>query len=75
MSNVPPRNAIVTGASRGIGGAVALRLARDGFAVVANYAGNRVTSARGFWISASAGMSGTVRRFDRAMRQPNVQHQ
>lgn len=33
--------AIVTGSSRGIGRAVALRLARDGFAVVVNYAGNR----------------------------------
>ena len=31
---------IITGASRGIGRAVATRLARDGFAVVVNYAGN-----------------------------------
>jgi 3-oxoacyl-[acyl-carrier protein] reductase len=36
------KSAIITGASRGIGRAVAIRLARDGFAVVVNYAGNAV---------------------------------
>ncbi|MDJ1132157.1 SDR family oxidoreductase [Streptomyces iconiensis] len=36
-----PRVAVVTGGSRGIGRAAVSRLAADGFAVVAGYAGNR----------------------------------
>jgi len=40
MTNSSTKTGIITGASGGIGRAVALRLARDGFAVVVNYAGN-----------------------------------
>lgn len=57
---------IVTGASRGIGKEVALRLARDGFPVVVGYAGNQdkadavvneIRAARGKAIAAQADVS------------------
>jgi len=44
MSNATPPAVIVTGSSRGIGRAIALRLARDGFAVTINYAGNQAAA-------------------------------
>ncbi len=40
MKDSPIKAAIVTGATGGLGRAVAMRLARDGFAVVVHYAGN-----------------------------------
>jgi 3-oxoacyl-[acyl-carrier protein] reductase len=51
--------ALVTGASRGIGRAVALRLARDGAAVVVNYAGN-AEAARNVVAEVEAGGSRAV---------------
>src|SRR5262245_6231601 len=70
--------AIVTGGSRGIGAAIAERLARDGFTVVINYAGNaaaaealarRIEVAGGKAITAQADVSdarAVARMFDAA---------
>jgi 3-oxoacyl-[acyl-carrier protein] reductase len=45
MTSSPAKIALITGASGGIGRAVALRLARDGFAIAVNYAGNAAKAA------------------------------
>ncbi|MGE5510052.1 MAG: SDR family oxidoreductase [Bacteroidota bacterium] len=80
MTGTGTRTAIVTGSSRGIGAAVAQRLAKDGLAVVVNYAGDAkpaealvrgIEDAGGKGISVRADVSdpAAVRRmFDTAER-------
>jgi hypothetical protein len=45
LTSSPSKTAMITGASRGIGRAVASRLARDGFAVVVHSAGSTANAA------------------------------
>ncbi|MEE3623147.1 SDR family oxidoreductase [Nitrospirillum sp. BR 11752] len=56
-----PRIALVTGASRGIGAAIAQRLGRDGHTVIVNYAGNAAAAdAVAATIEAAGGRALTV---------------
>jgi 3-oxoacyl-[acyl-carrier protein] reductase len=58
------KTALVTGASRGIGRAIALRFSAEGAFVVANYAGNEAAAGETLAAIASAGGSAVLSRFD-----------
>ena len=45
--NNQTKTAIVTGSSRGMGAAIATKLAADGLAIVVNYAGNEESATNG----------------------------
>ena len=58
------RVALVTGASRGIGRAIAIRLGRDGMHVVVNYTANEAAAKEALDQVIAAGGSGALERFD-----------
>jgi 3-oxoacyl-[acyl-carrier protein] reductase len=63
-AHAPAKSAIVTGASGGIGRAVARRLSSDGFGVVVNYAGNSAKAADTVAEIAAAGGRGIAVQAD-----------
>ncbi len=61
------RTALVTGASRGIGRGIAIELARAGYRVAINYAGNAAAAAEALALVRSAGGDGFVVQGDVAV--------
>ncbi|HEY3490880.1 MAG TPA: 3-oxoacyl-[acyl-carrier-protein] reductase [Candidatus Deferrimicrobiaceae bacterium] len=64
MTRFAEKVALVTGASRGIGRAIAVRLASEGAFVVVNYAGNEAAAAEAMSAIRAAGGDGLPMKFD-----------
>jgi 3-oxoacyl-[acyl-carrier protein] reductase len=64
MANIQGQIALVTGASRGIGRAIALALGQAGAHVVINYKGNQAAAEETLSLLQAAGGSGELRAFD-----------
>jgi 3-oxoacyl-[acyl-carrier protein] reductase len=64
MRDLEGKVAVVTGASRGIGRAIAVALGRLGARVVVNYAANEAAAAEAVAAVAAAGGSAVAKRFD-----------
>ncbi|HZP96205.1 MAG TPA: 3-oxoacyl-[acyl-carrier-protein] reductase [Candidatus Limnocylindria bacterium] len=60
MSSLPGKTALITGASRGIGRATAVRLARDGAKIAVNYKGNAEAAEETKRLVEQAGSSAAV---------------